>query len=214
MKNALVAALTVVATVSLARSVAAQAIKAPSQTSSVAPAASAADAASLVAAPVGYVIGPDDVLGIIFWREKDLSGDVVVRPDGRISVPLINEIIAAGLTPEQLREKLNTQAERYVQDPNVAVVVKQINSRRVFITGQVNKPGTYALSDRMTVVQLIALAGGLADYADKENIVVMRTEKRPDGSPWSFKVNYAQLMKRVNLLQNIELKPGDTIMVP
>lgn len=188
----------------------------PSPSRPAAPGSPAAPAGAPAAAdpPPGYVIGVEDVLGIFFWREKDLTTDAVVRPDGRISIPLLNDVAAAGLTPDQLRAKLTVEAAKYVQDPNVTVVVKQINSRKVFITGLVAKSGTYPLIDHMTVVQLIALAGGLLDFADKENIVVMRAEKGPDGTPASMKVNYAQLMKRVNLQQNIDLKPGDTVIVP
>lgn len=164
-----------------------------------------------VTVPADYVIGPDDVLAVIFWREKDLSTDVVVRPDGRISIPVIQDIEAAGMTPEQLRERLTKQAERYVEEPNVTVVVKQINSRRVFITGMVTKPGPYNLNAPMSVLQLISTAGGLLEYADAKNIMVMRTE---NGAPTSFKFNYREIAEGKNLKQNIMLKPGDTVIVP
>ena len=164
--------------------------------------------------PTDFIIGPDDVLTVFFWREKDLSGDVVVRPDGRISLPLLNDVQAAGLTPEQLRQKLTESASKYLEEPNVTVIVKAINSRKVFITGQVSKPGSYPLVDAMTAIQLIAMAGGLLEFADQENIVVVRVERRPDGQPWSYRVNYAEVMKRLNPKQNIDLKPGDTILVP
>ncbi len=164
-----------------------------------------------VVLPADYVIGPEDILTIVFWREKDLSSDVVVRPDGRISLPVIQDIAAAGLTPEQLRANLTTQAERYVEDPNVTVVVKEIKSRKVFITGQVARPGPYLLTAPVNVVQLIALAGGLLEYADAKNIVVMRTE---NGAPTSFRFNYKEVAERKNLKQNISLKPGDTVLVP
>jgi polysaccharide export outer membrane protein len=167
--------------------------------------------AAVVASPPGYVIGPEDVLSIIFWREKDLSTDVVVRPDGRISLPLLNEFEAVGLTPEQLREKVMAAADRYVQDPNLTIVVKQINSRRVFITGLVSKPGHYSLMAPTTVIQLIAMAGGLQDYAHKKNVVIMRTE---NGRPVSYRFNYKDVIEGKNLKQNIELKPGDTVVVP
>lgn len=161
-----------------------------------------------------YLIGPDDVLSIGFWRDKDLSGDVTVRPDGMISLPLVNDIQAAGLTPEQLRVNVTAAASKFVEEPTVIVVVKQINSRRVFVVGSVAKPGTYPLAGPMTVVQLIALAGGLAEYADKEHILVMRAEKKADGEPVSFRVNYGEVMKGKKMKQNIDLKPGDTVMVP
>ena len=163
------------------------------------------------AAPAGYIIGPEDVLTFNFWREKDLSTEVTVRPDGRITLPLLNEFEAAGLTPDQLREKVMAVADRYVQDPNLTIIVKTINSRRAYITGMVNKPGPYALMSPTTVVQLIAMAGGLQDYADKKNIVIMRTE---NGKAVSYRFNYKEVIDRKNLKQNIELKPGDTVIVP
>ena len=164
-----------------------------------------------VATPVDYVIGPDDVLTIVFWREQDLSSEVTVRPDGKISLPLLNEIQASGLTPEQLRGNLTQAANRYVEDPAVTVVVKAINSRKVFITGLVGKPGPYPLSSPTTVLQLIAMAGGVQEYAKEERIVVMRTE---NGRTVSHRFNYKQVSEGKNLQQNIELKPGDTIVVP
>jgi polysaccharide biosynthesis/export protein len=167
-----------------------------------------------VSAPPDYLIGPDDVLFVSFWRDKDLSTDAVVRPDGKISLQLINDVQAAGLTPEQLRVAVTAAAAKYVEDPTVTVVVKQINSRKVYIVGQVNKPGTYALGGPLTVIQLIALAGGLNEFADSENIAVVSVGKTPDVEPPSVRVNYNELMKRKNLKQNVLLKPGDTIVVP
>jgi polysaccharide export outer membrane protein len=164
-----------------------------------------------VAAPADFVIGPNDVLTIVFWRDKDMSTDVSVRPDGKISLPLLNDVQAAGLTPEELRVQITAAAARLVEDPTVSVVVKEINSRKVFITGQVAKPGTYPLTGPTTVLQLIAMAGGVLEYADAKNITIMRTE---NGKPVSFSFNYKDVTKRKNLKQNIELKPGDTIIVP
>src|SRR5512142_3394910 len=112
---------------------------------------SAANAASV---PTDYVIGAEDVLAIVYWRDKDMSGDVAVRPDGKISLPLLNDIQAAGLTPTQLRDRLTDVSKKYLEDPGVTVVVKQMNSRRVFITGEVNKPGPYPLGGPTTVLQL------------------------------------------------------------
>jgi polysaccharide export outer membrane protein len=161
--------------------------------------------------PEGYVIGPEDVLEVVFWRDKDMTAEVTVRPDGRITLPLIDEVDASGKTPEQLRATLMTAAGKYVEDPNVSVVVKAINSRKVFITGQVAKPGAYPLTAPTTVVQLIALAGGLHEFADAKNIIIMRTE---NGKPVAYPFNYKDVLKRKNLKQNIELKPGDTVVVP
>jgi polysaccharide biosynthesis/export protein len=164
-----------------------------------------------VTPPAGYVIGPDDQLGIIYWREKDMSADVVVRPDGLISLPLLNDIQASGLTPEQLRLAITQGASKFVEEPTVSVVVKLINSRKVFITGQVGKPGFYPINSPTTVLQLIATAGGVAEYADKGKISIVRRE---DGKDTSFRFNYEEVMKGKKLTQNIELKPGDTVVVP
>ena len=161
--------------------------------------------------PSDYVVGPDDVLTIVFWREKDLSAEVAVRPDGKISLPLLNDVEAAGLTPEQLRVRVTEAATKLMEEPTVSVVVKQINSRKVFITGQVAKPGPYPLNGPTTVVQLLAIAGGVLEYANEKNIAIMRTE---NGRPVSLRFNYDEVKKRKNLEQNIELKPGDTIIVP
>lgn len=164
-----------------------------------------------VTPPADYVIGPEDVLAIVFWRDKDMTTEVTVRPDGRITLPLINEMQASGLTPEQLRVQVQQVAAKFVEDPTVSIVVKTINSRKVFITGMVAKPGPYPLTGPTTVVQLIAMAGGLHEYADSKNISIMRTE---NGRQESLRFNYNDVRKRKNLQQNIELRPGDTIIVP
>jgi polysaccharide export outer membrane protein len=160
-----------------------------------------------------YLIGPDDVLTIAVWGEKELSGDFTVRPDGKISLQLVNEVAAAGLTTEQLREILNKQYVPFIQAPNVSVVVKAINSRRVFISGYVPRPGMYPLGSSLTVVQLISIAGGLLDYADQKNIIVLRAEPDAKGQPVSVRVNYEDLSRGRNLTQNVALKPGDTVIV-
>jgi polysaccharide export outer membrane protein len=157
------------------------------------------------------VIGPDDQLSIIYWREKDLSADVVVRPDGLISLPLLNDVQASGLTPEELRVAITKGATKFVEEPTVSVVVKTINSRKVFITGQVGKPGPYPLSGPTSVLQLIATAGGVNEYADKKKVVIVR---RDGGKEVTFRFNYEDVMKGKNLAQNIELKPGDSVIVP
>ncbi len=163
------------------------------------------------ALPSGYVIGASDVLSVVFWRDKDMSADVTVRPDGNISLPLLNDVAAAGYTPDQLREKLVEAASKYIEDPNATVVVKEIHSRNVYVTGNVAKPATYALMGDMTVLQLIALAGGLQEYADAKNIVVIRNE---NGRPKYHQFNYKDVVKQKHVEQNIMLKPGDTVVVP
>jgi polysaccharide export outer membrane protein len=195
----------------------AQATKpAPTPTSSAqsVPTAAAAAVAPRPTDPVvppGYVIGTDDVLSIVFWKDKDMSADAQVRPDGRIALPLINEVQAAGLTPEQLREKITEESKKFMEDANITVVVRQINSRRAFITGEVHKPGPYPLTSATTVLQLISLAGGLREYADSKKIVIMRTV---NGKQTSLKFNYKDVVAGKNLTQNIDLKPGDTVVVP
>ena len=185
---------------------------APGAPSNGAPgAASTTTAAGTVDVPSEYVIGPGDVLGIVFWREKELSGDVAVLPDGRITLPLLNEIGAAGLKPEELRARIVEAARKFVTDPTATVVVRQINSRRVFITGMVGKPGPYPIYQPITVLQLIATAGGLLEYAKGDEILVIRTE---NNRQVSFKFNYKEVSKSKSLGQNIELKPGDTVVVP
>jgi polysaccharide export outer membrane protein len=161
--------------------------------------------------PPGYIIGPEDHLSVVFWRDKDLSADVVVRPDGKISLPLLNDVVAGGLTPEELRRSITEEAKRYVEDPTASVIVREINSRKVFVTGLVVKPGIYSLAGPTTVLQLLATAGGLQEYADKEKIVVLR---RSNGTELAYKFNYKDVVRQKNPGQNIELKPGDTVVVP
>jgi polysaccharide export outer membrane protein len=146
----------------------------------------------------------------VFWRDKDLSTDALVRPDGKISMPLLNDIQAEGLTPIQLRNEISAEAKHYVQDPNVTIVVRQINSRKVFITGEVEKPGSYPLTAQMTVLQLIATAGGLKEYADAKHIAVVRTE---NGHQISYPFNFKDVSNPETVKQNINLKPGDAVIV-
>jgi polysaccharide biosynthesis/export protein len=164
-----------------------------------------------VTAPPDYIIGAEDILSVFFWKDKDLTTDATVRPDGKISLPLLNDMQAAGLTPEQLRVAVTEAAAKWVEEPTVTVVVKAMNSRKVFITGQVARPGPYALNGPITVLQLIAMAGGVHEFADSENIAIMRVE---NARPVSFRFNYKDVQRRKNLTQNIELKPGDTVVVP
>jgi len=187
--------------------------KQPAQTarSSAAPAAPVTAAAAVVP-PLDYVVGAEDVLSVLFWREQDMSGDVTVRPDGRITLPLIGELQAAGLRPDVLKEQIQTAAGKYLSDANVTVLVKQINSRKVYITGQVATPGAYPLTGPRTVMQLISLAGGLTEYADSENISIMRSADQ--GRTRAFKFNYKDVAKGKKLEQNIQLQPGDTVVIP
>lgn len=167
-----------------------------------------------VTPPPDYVIGVDDGLSIVFWRDKDMSSDVRVRPDGKITLPLLDEISAIGLTPDQLRATIVKASMKFLtEEPTVSVIVREINSRRVFITGMVAKNGPYQLTANMTVVQLIALAGGLQDYAKKDRIQIVRIE---NGQQKSYFFNYGDFMKGkpAAMKQNIVLKIGDTVIVP
>jgi polysaccharide export outer membrane protein len=174
-------------------------------------ATTAAKPGNAASAPADYVIGPDDVLGVVFWREPEMSGDVTVRPDGRISLPVIGELEAAGLTPEALRVQVRENAAKFVNDPNVTVVVRTINSRKVYVTGRVTTPGAHQLTGPLTAMQAIALAGGLTEYADAKNITILRTA---NGKTESFRLNYKDISRGKNLAQNITLRPGDTVVVP
>ena len=176
-----------------------------------APQAAPSPAAGSITVPADYVVGAEDVLGIVFWREREMSADVVVRPDGRISLPLLNDVDVDGLTPDQVRERVTELAKKFIEDPNATVVVKQINSRKVYITGNVERPGTFPLLRPTTVLQLIAVAGGLKEFANAGEIVLVRTQS---GKQETFTFNYDQMKNRKNLSQNIFLKPGDTIIVP
>lgn len=176
--------------------------------------AAAAETAQPTAAadvPADFVIGPEDVLGVVFWREPDISGDLTVRPDGRVTVPMIGELQAAGLSPSDLQSRIQTAARKYMTDPNVAVVVRVINSRRVFVTGRVTTPGAHLLKGPLNVMQAIALSGGLTEYADAKNIGILRTV---DGKTERFKFNYRDVAAGKHLEQNLLLRPGDTVVVP
>jgi polysaccharide biosynthesis/export protein len=162
--------------------------------------------------PPEYVIGPQDVLGINFWRDADMTGDVTVRPDGRITLPLIGDLPAAGMTPEALKTAIHTAASKLIEDPTITVIVRQINSRKVFITGEVATPGAHVLTGPLTVMQLISLAGGLTEFAKKKDITVIRTEA--NGKQVVLPFNYSDVAKGKNLGQNVVLRPGDTVMVP
>ena len=175
----------------------------------------AATAASTTAAPAanlpkGYVIGPEDILTVTFWREKDLTADVVVRPDGKISLPVLNDMQAAGLTPEQLAKDVETAAAKYLNEARVTVIVKEIHSRKVFVVGEVGKPGSIQLGSDMTVLQVLAEAGGLLEHARRSGIAIVRNE---NGQERRFTFNYNDAVKGKRPEQNIKLQPGDTVIV-
>ena len=179
----------------------------------VAVAAPGADATATRSTPrsADYRIGPDDVLKVVYWRNEDLSAEVVVRPDGYISLPLLRDVYAHGLTPEDLGDRIVALASVYLNEPNVTVVVTQINSRMAFITGEVVSPGPYPLGGATTVLQLIAMAGGLTAFADQDQIAIIRDG---DAGPVTFRFSYEKASKLKNLHDNVVLLPGDTVLVP
>lgn len=156
-----------------------------------------------------YVIGPDDTLYISVWKEPDLTETLPVRADGKISMPLLNDVQAAGLTPMQLGAALTDKLKKYVSDPRVTIVVTQMNSQRVYVTGEVLHPGAMNLTPSMTVLQALSSAG-FTQFANTKGIYVLRNQH---GSETKLAVNYKKLIKGEGG-QNIALKPGDTIVVP
>jgi polysaccharide biosynthesis/export protein len=159
----------------------------------------------------GYVIGASDLLSINVWKEPELSVIVPVRPDGKISLPLLNDVDAAGVTPMALTASLTEKLKKFVTDPRVSVTVKEINSQRVYILGQVARPGAFPLLPQMTVLQALSAAGGFVQYADQKKIYVLRTA---NGKQVKLPFNYKEVVRGANSDQNVVLQPGDTIVVP
>lgn len=157
-----------------------------------------------------YVIGADDTLHISVWKEPDLTETLPVRPDGKISMPLLNDVMAAGLTPLQLRDMITERLKKYIADPRVTVVVTGMNSRRVFVTGEVTHTGPMTLLPHMTMLQALAQAG-FTQFANPKGIYLLRTES---GKQQKLPFNYKEVVKGNHPEQNIELRPGDTIVVP
>jgi polysaccharide export outer membrane protein len=158
-----------------------------------------------------YVIGAEDVLYIHVWREETVTKTVSVRMDGMISIPLVDEIQSAGLTPLQLKEKLTERLKQFIENPNVTVVVMEANSFKVYISGQISKPGIYRLRSDTTLAQIISMAGGLNEWANQKKIIIIRKENRKEKR---FTINYKKIVKGEDLDSNIILKSGDTIIVP
>ena len=158
-----------------------------------------------------YVIGQDDVLDISVWKEPEASRQVPVRPDGKISLPLLNDVQASGLTPMQLQAQLTEKLKKYFTEPQVTVIVTAINSRRVYIMGEINRPGAIPLVPNMTVLQAISAAGGPTQFAKTSKIQILRTE---NGKQVPYFFNYKDVIRGLKTEQNILLKPGDSIVVP
>jgi polysaccharide biosynthesis/export protein len=163
---------------------------------------------------VDYKIGPDDVLSVtLFGQDPKYSGDVTVRPDGKITLPLLDDVRAAELTPLELKAVLTREYLKYFEEAVVYVSAKEIRSRKVYITGEVLKPGLYTMNDSMNIVQLIAVAGGLQPWADKENIVLIRKDPLPDGTTDKSLFDYKNVLRKGSKDTMLWLIPGDTVIV-
>jgi polysaccharide biosynthesis/export protein len=158
-----------------------------------------------------YKIGAQDVLRIDVWKEPEISRTAPVRPDGRISLPLVNDVQAAGLTAAQLAAVIADGLRKYITNPQVTVGVTEINSRRVYVTGEVTRPGAFPLLPNMTVLQALSSSGGFSQFAKLKNIYVLRTE---DGKQVKHPFNYKEVVSGKKPELNIPLQPGDVIVVP
>jgi polysaccharide export outer membrane protein len=161
--------------------------------------------------PPSYQIGPNDVLSIYVWKETELTRDVFVTPDGKISFPLIGEVVAEGRTVTELKQAIADKLQNFVTAPEVTVIVRESRSRTIYTIGKVTRPGPYPLAPDMTVIQALSAAGGFTEWADTKNILIIRRE---GGRETQLKFNYKEFTGGDNLGQNILLKPGDTIVVP
>jgi polysaccharide export outer membrane protein len=186
--------------------------RAPAPASAAAPTTAVpAPAAPANAAPVGadYKIGIDDVLDIAVWNNTTVSRTVPVRPDGKISLPLLNEVQAAGLTPSQLRASLMAKLVEYMPTPEVSVIVREVHSNKISVLGEVRKAGRYEISQRATVLDAVALAGGFNDFARRTKLVIMRQEGT---GTKRIPINYNRIVAEED--DNVILQPGDIVVVP
>jgi polysaccharide export outer membrane protein len=159
-----------------------------------------------------FVIGNDDVLAINVWKEPDVSRSIPVRSDGKISLPLVGEVQATGRTPLKLEQDIAARLKNYIAEPEVTVIVQQINSQKFNILGMVNRPGSYVINNSATVLDAIAIAGGFRDFAKQKSIYILR--QNSDGTQTKLPFNYKDVVKGQNLAQNVKLQPRDTIVVP
>jgi polysaccharide export outer membrane protein len=187
--------------------------KSPAPANAAAPTNQTADASATAKAhDDSFVIGNDDVLAINVWKEPDVSRSVPVRPDGKISLPLVGEVQAAGRSPFKLEQDIASRLKNFIAEPEVTVIVQQINSQKFNILGMVNKPGSYPLLNSATVLDAISQAGGFRDFAKQKAIYILR--QSADGSQTRIPFNYKDVVKGTNPAQNIKLQPRDTIVVP
>jgi polysaccharide export outer membrane protein len=159
-----------------------------------------------------FIIGTDDVLAVSVWKEPDISRSIPVRSDGKISLPLVGEVQAAGQTPLKLEQDIAARLKSYIGEPEVTVIVQQINSQKFNILGQVSRPGSYPIANAATVLDAIAVAGGFRDFAKQKSIYTLR--QNADGTQTRLPFNYKDVVKGRNTAQNIKLLPRDTIVVP
>jgi len=156
-----------------------------------------------------YRIGKEDVLDVSVWRDPDLSRTLPVRPDGFITLPMVGEVQAEGRTTVELEQDISRRLQKYIQAPRVTVMVREVNSARVFVTGEVQKPGAYPLRGNVTVLQALAMAGGLTEFADRDGMTVIRANNGP-----RIPVRYSALVDRRTQGADFPLQPGDTVVVP
>ncbi len=160
----------------------------------------------------GYKLGPEDVIEISVWGDKDLIREVVVRPDGGVSFPLAGDLNAGGLTVEQVREEITKRIVEYIPDASVTVILRKVVSPKIFVMGKVKSPGMFTLGQNMSVVQALAMAGGLSPFAEAGSIVVVRQVRT--GGQKAIPFDYDDISEGEALETNIMLEPGDTIVVP
>ncbi len=161
--------------------------------------------------PPAYVIQPNDLLEIVVWGEPDISRTVLVRPDGRISLPLVQDLQASELTPVELKEQMENRLKEYVDSPNVTVIIQAIQSYKVYVIGKIQNPGGMLVEKPITVLQALTLAGGFQEYADESNISIVRTSGREH---LIFEFNYKDVIKGKTPEENIVLRSGDVVVVP
>jgi len=176
-------------------------VEAPRAATTLAP-----DAVGLAVDPKTYVIGPEDILGIKTWREPEFTFALAVRPDGKITIPLVGDVQAEGLTPERLKLQLQQALSDYINKPDVTITLMQVNSKKYFITGGVNRPGQYPMVVPIRIFEALSGAGGFRDFANTKDITIIRGSKR-------IKFNYNEVLKGKKLDQNIFLETGDIINV-
>ena len=195
--------------VGVVASAAAQANTKPTDEAKAAPADKVQSEPVSVAGP-DYKIGPEDMLHVSVWKEPDLTETLPVRPDGKISLPLLGDVQASGLTPTQLADAISTKLKKYLSDPRVTVIVTAMNSQKIYVLGEVTHTGTMPLQPNMTILQALASAG-FTQFANTKGIYVLRTD---NGKQQKIPVNYKALLKGASIDQNLVLRPGDTIVVP